>query len=56
MTLSSDCRRAIKRNVGCGLRIIREANAGSDVQLPQQKDHRELTITKEMVEPKSNTI
>ncbi len=45
---------AIKRNVGArGLRIIlEELMLDLMYQLPQQKDHRELTITKEMVEKK----
>ena len=42
---------AIKRNVGArGLRIIlEELMLDLMYQLPQQKEHRELTITKEMV-------
>jgi ATP-dependent Clp protease ATP-binding subunit ClpX len=45
---------AIKRNVGArGLRIIlEELMLDLMYQLPQQKDHRELTITREMVEKK----
>src|SRR5919197_721875 len=45
---------AIKRNVGArGLRIIlEELMLELMYQLPQQKDHRELTITREMVEKK----
>jgi ATP-dependent Clp protease ATP-binding subunit ClpX len=45
---------AIKRNVGArGLRIIlEELMLDLMYQLPQQKEHRELTITKEMVEKK----
>ena len=45
---------AIKRNVGArGLRIIlEELMLDLMYQLPQQKDQRELTITKEMVEKK----
>jgi ATP-dependent Clp protease ATP-binding subunit ClpX len=42
---------AIKRNVGArGLRIIlEEMMLELMYQLPQQKEHRELTITREMV-------
>src|SRR6184192_1428923 len=45
---------AIKRNVGArGLRIIlEELMLDLMYQLPQQKDHQELTITREMVEKK----
>jgi len=45
---------AIKRNVGArGLRIIlEELMLDLMYQLPMQKEHRELTITKEMVEKK----
>jgi ATP-dependent Clp protease ATP-binding subunit ClpX len=45
---------AIKRNVGArGLRIIlEELMLDLMYQLPQHRDHRELTITKEMVEKK----
>jgi ATP-dependent Clp protease ATP-binding subunit ClpX len=45
---------AIKRNVGArGLRIIlEELMLDLMYQLPQQKDQRELTITREMVEKK----
>src|SRR2546422_39358 len=45
---------AMKRNVGArGLRIIlEELMLDLMYQLPQQKEHRELTITKEMVEKK----
>jgi ATP-dependent Clp protease ATP-binding subunit ClpX len=45
---------AIKRNVGArGLRIIlEELMLDLMYQLPQQKEHRELTITKEMVQKK----
>jgi ATP-dependent Clp protease ATP-binding subunit ClpX len=45
---------AIKRNVGArGLRIIlEELMLDLMYQLPQQKESRELTITKEMVEKK----
>jgi ATP-dependent Clp protease ATP-binding subunit ClpX len=45
---------AIKRNVGArGLRIIlEELMLDLMYQLPQQKEHRELTITREMVETK----
>src|SRR6266700_3842154 len=45
---------AIKRNVGArGLRIIlEELMLDLMYQLPQQKEHREVTITKEMVEKK----
>jgi ATP-dependent Clp protease ATP-binding subunit ClpX len=42
---------SIKRNVGArGLRIIlEELMLDMMFQLPQQKEHRELTVTKEMV-------
>jgi ATP-dependent Clp protease ATP-binding subunit ClpX len=45
---------SIKRNVGArGLRIIlEELMLDMMFQLPQQKEHRELTITKEMVDKK----
>jgi len=45
---------AIKRNVGArGLRIIlEELMLDLMYQLPQQKEHREVTITQEMVEKK----
>jgi ATP-dependent Clp protease ATP-binding subunit ClpX len=45
---------AIKRNVGArGLRIIlEELMLDLMYQLPQLKDHQELTITREMVEKK----
>jgi ATP-dependent Clp protease ATP-binding subunit ClpX len=45
---------AIKRNVGArGLRIIlEELMLDLMYQLPQQKEQRELTITKEMVDKK----
>ena len=45
---------AMRRNVGArGLRIIlEELMLDLMYQLPQQKEHRELTITKEMVEKK----